>query len=433
VNNNSSATVMLGLEGMAVLAVSERDGELEYAIETTAASGWCPVCGAVARLHDRRPTWVRDLPAGDRPVTLVWVKRIWRCVYRRCEQQTWTETHPAIAPRASWTERARAQACRRVGRDGHSVAAVAREFGVGWATVMAAVREHGARLLKRARPGVATTAIGVDETAFTRATALRPTVFATGIVDLRRGRLIDVVPGRSRKVLADWLAEQPHAWAAGIAVAALDPFRGYGAALSAGLPNAVRVLDPFHVVRLGFAAVDDVRRRVQQDTYGHRGRRGDPLYGIRRVLRRGAENLSEHAWARLLAGIEAGDDHGQVAKAWVAAQELRAIYRCRDHQHAAARLYDWTVMCIDSGIPEIARLVRTVSSWRDEFLAYFTAGRISNGPTEAVNLLIKKILRVGHGFRNFDNYRLRLLLYCGITWHHQIPTPLRGRLPRLAA
>src|SRR5512144_2114884 len=109
---------MLGLEGMAVLAVAERDGELEYAIETTATVGWCPVCGAVARLHDRRPTWVRDLPAGDRPspagdrpVTLVWVKRVWQCVYGQCEKRTWTETHPAIAARSSWTERARKQAC----------------------------------------------------------------------------------------------------------------------------------------------------------------------------------------------------------------------------------------------------------------------------------------------------------------------------------
>ncbi|MGE5696245.1 MAG: helix-turn-helix domain-containing protein [Candidatus Sericytochromatia bacterium] len=147
--DNGSAAVMLGLEGMAVLAVSERDGELEYAIETTTTTGWCPVCGAQARLHDRRPTWVRDLPAADRPVTLVWVKRIWRCVHRQCEQQTWTETHPGIAPRSSWTERARKQACRRVGRDGHSVAAVARDLGVGWATVMAAVVEHGGELIER--------------------------------------------------------------------------------------------------------------------------------------------------------------------------------------------------------------------------------------------------------------------------------------------
>jgi transposase len=76
VNNNSSATAMLGLEGMAVLAVSEHDGEAEYAVKTTVTTGWCPVCGAQARLHGRRPTWVRDMPAGDRPVTLVWVTRV---------------------------------------------------------------------------------------------------------------------------------------------------------------------------------------------------------------------------------------------------------------------------------------------------------------------------------------------------------------------
>jgi transposase len=431
--DNSSATVMLGLEGMAVLAVSDGNGELEYAVETTQRSGWCPVCGAQARLHDRRPTWVRDLPAGGRSVTLVWVKRIWRCVHPECEQQTWTETHPGIAPRSSWTERARKQACRWVGRDGHSVAAVARDLGLGWATVMAAVVDHGSELIEREDRINDVHAMGVDETAFLRASPTRSTLFATGIVDLRRGQLIDIIDGRSRKVLTDWLSEQPCGWIEQIEVAALDPFRGYGSALSAGLPNAARVLDAFHVVRLGLAAIDDVRRRVQQQTYGHRGRSGDPLYGIRRVLRRGAEHLTDNGWTRLLAGIEAGDDRGQVATAWVAAQELRAIYTCRDRTQAATRLYDWTVMCIDSQIPELRRLARTLITWRTEFLAYFTTGRISNGPTEAVNLLIKKILRVGHGFRNFHNYRLRLLLHCGIKWQHHTPTPLRGRLPRLAA
>jgi transposase len=70
----------------------------------------------------------------------------------------------------------------------------------------------------------------------------------------------------------------------------------------------------------------------------------------------------------------------------VAAQELRAIYACRDRDQAAAHLYDWTVMCIDSQVPELKRLARTLSTWRTEFLAYLTIGRISNGPIEAINL-----------------------------------------------
>ena len=74
--------------------------------------------------------------------------------------------------------------------------------------------------------------------------------------------------------------------------------------------------------------------------------------------------------------------------------------------------------CANSEVPEPHRLARTIDSWRAELLAFFdTDDGISNGPTEATNLLIKKIKRVGHGFRNFDSYRLRLLLHCGVTWN----------------
>ena len=78
------------------------------------------------------------------------------------------------------------------------------------------------------------------------------------------------------------------------------------------------VLDAFHAVRLAQAAIDDVRRRVQQDTTGHRGRKKDPLYRIRRVLLRGAEHLTEPSYARLLAGLDAGDPGREVAAAWIA-------------------------------------------------------------------------------------------------------------------
>ena len=429
----SAATAMLGLDGFVLVAVSQQDGELEQAVETTTAEVYCRGCGVQARLHDRRPTYVRDLPAAGRPVTLVWVKRVWRCVEQRCPMVTWTETSPVIRPRASLTERARMEACRRVGQDGHSVAQVAAEFGVAWATVMAAVVEYGTPLVDDRSRLEGVEALGVDETAFLAANGKHHTEFITGMVDVTASRLLDVVAGRSGTVLCQWIGAQPQPWRDGIAVAALDPFRGYATALRTSLPHATRVLDAFHVTRLGFAAVDDVRRRVQQEDLGHRGRKDDPLYRIRRILRRGHERLTDTAWDRLLTGLDVGDVDGQVAAAWIAAQDLRLIYRAKTRDDAERRLYWWLGHCADSDLPELYRLARTIDSWREELLAYFDTGGISNGPTEAMNLLVKKVKRTGHGFRNFHNYRLRLLLHCGVDWQTPSPTRIRGRLPRLIA
>jgi transposase len=429
---------MLGLPGFVVLAVSDYAGELEQAIETTADLVGCPECGVVAQLHDRRPTWVRGLPSGGRPVMLVWVKRVWRCPYVGCPKRTWTETSEAIAPRASLTERARAEICRRVGQDAASVAAVAREFGIGWRTAMTAVRDYGTPRVDDPARLQGVEAIGLDETAFQAASATRSTSFITGIVDLtrRRGpaRLLDVVAGRSALALVSWVNDRHPAWRAGIAVAALDPYRGYATALRRVLGTAVRVLDAFHVVRLGFAAVDQVRCRIQREQTGHRGRNGDPLYRIRRLLRRAADHHTPRSWARLLAGLAAGDTPDeQLARTWITAQDLRLIYHSPDRTRAEQALHRWLASCVASGIPELIRLATTIDSWRTELLAYFTTGGISNGPTEAINLLIKKIKRAGHGFRNFDNYRLRLLLHCGVDWDTVRATPIRGRLPRSAA
>jgi hypothetical protein len=78
-------------------------------------------------------------------------------------------------------------------------------------------------------------------------------------------------------------------------------------------------------------------------------------------------------------------------------------------------------------VAELSRLARTVRAWAAEILAWHVTNDCSNGPTEAINLLIKKVKRVGHGFRNFANYRLRLLLHCGVTWQTHQTARLRGR------
>ena len=79
------------------------------------------------------------------------------------------------------------------------------------------------------------------------------------------------------------------AFRAGVKIATLDPFHGDKNALDDQLEDAVAVPDAFHVAKLATTVVDHVRRRVQQETTGHRGRRDDPLYRVRNILRAGQE------------------------------------------------------------------------------------------------------------------------------------------------
>jgi transposase len=432
-HSSASASRLLGLDGFKVLAAEIAGGEWQLEIQTTATVVGCQGCGMRAELHGRRTVRVRDLPIAGRPVVLAWRKRIWRCREPACEVRTWTERTTAVRPRAVLTERARAEACRRVGKDAHAVAAVARDLGVGWATVMRAVHDHGTQLVDDAARLEGVVALGLDETSFLRATPTAPTRWITGLVDLERGRLLDLVADRTRAAVDGWLGARPRDWLAQVTTVALDPWRGYASALVTPLGHATVVLDHFHAIRLANVVVDQVRRRVQQATLGHRGRKRDPLYRIRKLLLTAAEQLTQRGQVRLRAGLTAGDPTGEVAAAWQGKELLRAVYAAVGTTAARAaldRFYRWS-----DGVEvvELARLARTVRAWEAEILAFHATGGCSNGPTEALNLLIKKVKRVGHGFRNFANYRLRLLLHCGVTWQTHRTARLRGRSPRLVA
>ena len=214
----------------------------------------------------------------------------------------------------------------------------------------------------------------------------------------------------------------------------MDPHRGYANAVGVHLGHATLVVDHFHVVKLANAVIDDVRRRVQNEQTGHRGRKGDPLYGVRKLLLKACEALDARGWDKLRTGLLRGDPDGEVTAAWQLQEITRDLYRAstiNQARHVLELLYAWA----SSGdVPEMRRFAGTVRRWENEILAYFTTGGASNGPTEAVNLTIKQIKRTGRGFRNFNNYRLRLLLHCGgCNWQDQPAARLRGRHPRSAA
>jgi transposase len=213
--------------------------------------------------------------------------------------------------------------------------------------------------------------------------------------------------------MPDWLAARGDAFRAAVKVATLDPFHGYKNAIDDQLDDAVAVLDAFHVVKLARTALDQCRRRVQQEIHGHRGRKGDPLYGIRHLLHAGVERLTDRQRARLDRALAADERHDEVAVAWQCAQQVRAVYHAPTPA-AGRALAEKVIAAFPScPIPEIRRLGRTLKQWRGAFLAYFDTGGASNGGTEAVNGLIELHRRIARGFRNRDNYRLRMLLIAG--------------------
>ena len=291
---------------------------------------WCQECGCVGLVRD---TVVRELahePFGWRPTLLAVRLRRYRCT--GCSR-VWREDLTAAAePRARLSRRALRWALEALVIGHLTIARIAAALDVAWDTANDAVLAEGKRLLiedPHRFDGVAV--LGVDEHVWRH--TRRGDKYVTVMIDLtsvREGtgpaRLLDMVEGRSKQVFKTWLAERSETFRAGIEVVAMDGFTGFKTATTEELPEAVSVMDPFHVVRLAGDALDRCRRRVQQEIHGHRGRATDPLFRARRTLHTGADLLTDRQRERL-ESLFATDEHVHVEATWGIYQRMIAAYR----------------------------------------------------------------------------------------------------------
>lgn len=410
------AACLVGLgPDVEILGVQDHLGvPLVVHVETT-GDPVCPSdCWTRPVAKDRQRVELVDLAAFGRPVRLVWHKRRWSCPNRGCATVTWTEQNPSIAPaRTSMTTRAGRWATIQVGRFARPVSDLATELSCAWHTINQTVIAYGQALLEADTDRIgAVTALGLDETLFVRRGRFRRRAWATSVVDVGSGQLLDMVQGRTAAKACAWLDQQPHPWLDQICWATLDLSGPYRLAFTTMVPDAVQVADPFHVVKVATQALDEVRRRVQQETTGHRGRAGDPLYRIRRPLTMASERLDDETLTRLRGHLAAGDPHGEVRNAWHAREVVRSIYT-DTHRDPLAFVTELAADLQDDSCPkEINRLGRTLWRWRNEIAAWHDS-HITNGPTEAVNGLIKRVKRAAFGMRVFEHYRIRALLYAG--------------------
>ena len=194
--------------------------------------------------------------------------------------------------------------------------------------------------------------------------------YVTVILDLtpirdRRGpsRLLDMIPGRSKRVFKTWLASQPDTWRERIEIVAMDGFTGFKSAAAEELPDARAVMDPFHVVRLAGDALDECRRRIQQELHHRRGRATDPLYKARRMLHTRSCLLTPRQQHQL-ADLFASDCHVALEVTWSVYQNIIDSYRdphkIRGKALMQAEINTLTSTRVPRGLTELITLGRTL-------------------------------------------------------------------------
>ena len=420
--------LLVGLPDVRVLGVDDRVGEpMVVCVEQAGSRPWCHSCGGPSRVKDRDEVLFADLPCFGRPVRLCWHKFRLCCPDGDCEMGSWTWEDPRIAAaRQVMTDRAGRWATWQVGKLGRTVAEVARELGCDWHTVNDTVISFGAALVDDPdRIAEIVEALGLDETLFVRRGERHRQEFVTSIVDVSPGRpaqLLDVVAGRSAAGPTEWITARSEAWRQQIRWGVLDLSGPYRKTFDDALPAAGKVADPFHLIKLANQKLDECRRRVQNDTLGHRGRKDDPLYRARRLLTKAHERIDDKGEAKLLGLLDAGDPKGEVRDTWHAKEVVRSIYDITDATVAEEFVCELSIdLQHDSRPLEVRSLGRTLARWFEEITNWHKAF-VSNGPTEAVNNLIKRIKRIGFGFRSLAHYRIRVLLYAGRPNWDLLPT-----------
>ncbi len=406
---------VLGLEAVGQLLEPDR-AVLECRVVDD--DPWCRKCGAEGVARDTVTRPLAHEPFGHRPTTLLVRVRRYRCAH--C-LRTWRQDTTKAAPRAKISRGGMSWSLKAIVVDHLTVSRAAAGLGVSWHTANTAILAEGRRrLIDDPHRFDGVTTVGVDEHVWRH--TRHGDKYVTVIIDLTPARdktgparLLDMVEGRSKAVFKQWLAARPKDWSKAIEVVAMDGFSGFKTAAAEELPDAVPVMDPFHVVRLAGDALDVCRRRVQQDTTGHRGMKGDPLYKARRTLHTGASLLTDRQRVRLDA-VFASEEHIEVEATWGIYQRIVAAYREPDKKKAKLAMQA-VIATITTRVPaalvEVRKLGRTMKQRTADILAFFDRPGTSNGPTEAINGRLEHLRGSALGFRNLTHYIARSLLEAG--------------------
>ncbi len=385
----------IGLKGYRVIR-SQSKPALRAIVEPEEDPCNCPRCGG-ARLHSkgRYRRRVKHLRSFGSPVQLVVECRRFQCLGCR---RSFVQPLPGIRSGRHSSEPLREQIYLRH-EEGVCVSRIAQLVEMGSATIERIYHQFTARRARERRDWQCPVVLGIDEH-----TLHKGCRFATTFCDLRNHCVFDVVEGKSAQALEPFLGS--FQGRERVRVVCIDLSTPYRALIRRYFPRARIVADRFHVIRIVQHHFLALLRSIAPELKNHRGALA--------ALRKRPERLTERQrWRR----EELFERYPAFVPIYDQMHALCELLRERHKKKSECRpLAEQLLYCIEqlrqSGFTPLATLAHTLRSWSEEIACMWRFTR-NNGITEGFHRKMKLIQRRAYGFRNFQNYRLRVIAQCG--------------------
>lgn len=385
--------VIVGLPGYQITGIEERAGQVWMAVRYEGEAG-CPHCnGTRLRRKGRRIRILRHESWGTRQVVMALETRKFHC--QDCGRYFW-QRFPGILPRKRSTEPFRRSVCLKH-YDGICRSRLGRREGIGSATVERWFHDF-LKLRAGERRRVCPQILGIDEHFFGRRQG-----YATTLCDLKNHSVYDVVLGRSEASLESYFLSLEGKEL--VRVVCMDLASVYRAIVRKHFPNALIVADRFHVIRLINHHFLSCWRDL--DAVGSKNR------GLLSLMRRHRHNLRAEQQLRLAAYLETRPALDLIYRfkqrlCYLLLKKHRTRRQC---QTLIPRLLRAIYQLRHAGLAQLVQLGQTLQAWSKEIVAMWRFTR-NNGITEGFHTKMELLQRQAFGFRNFQNYRLRVRVMC---------------------
>ncbi len=355
----------------------------------------CPQCGGTRHwTNDRFLRTIRHENWGLRRVYLLLDVRKLRCL--TCNHY-FRERFPGLLPWKRSTEPFRRQIVW-AHQEGISQKTLSGEEDLGHATIERWSHELLEVKIRERELAHCPRILGIDEHFFGRG------LYSTTMADLEHPRVFELFPGRSREALGphfDHLLGREK-----VRLVCIDLSRTYRALVREYFPHAQIVADRFHVIRLVIRAFRKTWMAVDE--------KGITAAGLRRALKRHPQNLDPEEWAKLAPYLRTHepvrllyDEKNKLCR--LLSIKHRTVRQCRA---LVPQLLEEIRKLKEAGFSALVTLGETLEDWQEEIARMWRYTK-NNGITEGFHTKMEMVQRRAYGFRNFENYRLRVRLLCG--------------------